>query len=197
VSSCGEAVTYEGYSYSTVQIGSQCWFSENCRYLPSVSPSSDGSETTPYYYVYSYQGTDVTEAQDTDYYSTYGVLYNWSASMVPSICPSGWHVPTDGELTQLIDFLGGESIAGDAMKSTLWWANFGNGTNSSGFSGLPGGSRQNDGFFYTMNYYGYFWSSSVQGSSNAWYRALYSNSSTAYRNNGYKGNGNSVRCLRD
>ncbi len=47
--SCGELVSHEGYNYSTVQIGDQCWFSENCRYLPEVSPSSSSSTTDPYY----------------------------------------------------------------------------------------------------------------------------------------------------
>jgi len=93
--SCGDPISHEGYDYSTVQIGDQCWFSENCRYLPEVSPSSAGSETSPYYYVYGYQGTDVEEAKATYNYDTYGVLYNWPAVMTEGICPSGWHIPTD------------------------------------------------------------------------------------------------------
>ncbi len=32
------------------------------------------------------------------------------------ICPSGWHIPSDGEFTELTDFLGGESVAGGKMK---------------------------------------------------------------------------------
>jgi hypothetical protein len=73
---CGETIAHKGYAYSTVQIGDHCWFSENYRYLPEVSPSSEGSETSPYYYVYDYQGTDVTAAKSTENYETYGVLYN-------------------------------------------------------------------------------------------------------------------------
>ena len=90
---CGDAITHEGYDYSTVLIGDQCWFSENCRYLPEVSPSSEGSETEPYYYVYDYEGTDVAAAIATANYETYGVLYNWPAVMTEGICPSGWHIP--------------------------------------------------------------------------------------------------------
>ena len=91
--SCGDLVAHEGYNYSTVQIGDQCWFSENCRYLPSVSPSSASSTSTPYYYVHGYEGTDVTAAQATSNYATYGVLYNWPAVMTEDVCPSGWHIP--------------------------------------------------------------------------------------------------------
>ena len=60
---CGDLISHEGYDYSTVLIGDQCWFSENCRYLPVVSPSSEESETESYYYVYGYEGTDVATAQ--------------------------------------------------------------------------------------------------------------------------------------
>ncbi len=76
--------------------------------LPEVSPSSEGSETDPYYYVYGYEGTDVASAMSTSNYATYGVLYNWPAVMTEGICPSGWHIPSDEEFTQLTDFLGGE-----------------------------------------------------------------------------------------
>jgi len=104
--SCGDDIGHEGYDYSTVLIGEQCWFSENCRYLPEVSPYSLGSDTAPYYYVYGYEGTDVDAAKSTDNYETSGVLYNWPAMMTVGICPSGWHIPSDGEFTELTDFLG-------------------------------------------------------------------------------------------
>jgi uncharacterized protein (TIGR02145 family) len=94
---CGDDIEHEGYDYSTVQIGEQCWFSENCRYLPIVSDPSIDSTTEPHYSVYGYTGTDVTAAQATSNYATYGVLYNWPAVMTEDICPSGWHMPTDLE----------------------------------------------------------------------------------------------------
>ena len=175
---CGDLVSHEGYDYSTVLIGDQCWFSENCRYLPEVSPSSEGSETEPYYYVYDYEGTDVAAAQATENYAKYGVLYNWPAVMetgwtqVPSspstICPSGWRIPSHGEFTQLTDFLGGESVAGYAMKSISGWV-FGlnppgNGSNSSGFNGLPGGSMTfSTNGFGQQGSSGIWWSSSDSG----------------------------------
>lgn len=109
---CGSPVLHEGYLYSTVWIGSQCWFSENCRYLPEVSPSSEsGVYTDPYYYVYGYQGSIVSEAKATENYETYGVLYNWSAVMTEGICPSGWHIPTDEDFIDLTTFLGGLDVA--------------------------------------------------------------------------------------
>jgi len=194
---CGDGIMHDGHDYSTVQIGVQCWFSENCRYLPSVSPSNEGSDTAPYYYVYGYQGTDVTTAQATSNYSTYGVLYNWTATITEGICPSGWHVPSDGEFTFLTDYLGGEFVAGDAMKSTSGWSENGNGSNSSGFTGLPGGNCDNDGNFFSINDEGYFYSSSAYGGSRAWSRLLNDNDSNVESINNKRRYGMSVRCLLD
>ena len=173
--SCGDQIGHLNYAYSTVLIGDQCWFSENCRYLPEVSPSSEGSDTNPYYYVYGYEGSDVAEAQATSNYDTYGVLYNWPAVMdvystTWSICPSGWHIPSDEEFTQLIDFLGGEGVAGGKMKEAgddHWYTQSTGATNSSGWTGLPGGARWfENSSFVNKGSEGSWWSASqveVQG----------------------------------
>jgi len=192
---CGVQVPHDGYYYSTVQIGDQCWFSENCRYLPEVSPSSEGSETDPYYYVYDYQGTDVEAAKATLNYLTYGVLYNWPAVMTGDICPSGWHSPSDEEFTELTDFLGGESVAGGKMKSHFAWYNDGNGTNSSVFTGLPGGYRSSGGF-YSGGFSGLWWSASESGSY-SWSRELNYYVDDVYRNGSLRYSGFSARCVRD
>jgi uncharacterized protein (TIGR02145 family) len=192
---CGDLVAHEGYDYSTVLIGDQCWFSENCRYLPEVSGPSIDSTTEPHYYVYGYTGTDVTAAQATSNYETYGALYNWPAVMTEGICPSGWHIPSGGEFTQLIDFLGGENIAGEQMKSTSGWVNGGNGSNSSGFDGRPGGYAYSGDFSLDGNI-GVWWSSSAWGSSSAYRFILYVNHDTSWSStNG--DSGFSARCVRD
>ena len=194
---CGDLISHDGYDYSTVLIGDQCWFSENCRYLPSVSPSDFNiySETVPYYHVYDYEGTDVAAAQATSNYETYGVLYNWPAVMTEGICPSGWHIPSDGEFTELTDFLGGEDVAGDALKATSGWANNGNGSNASGWTGLPGGYRIAGGFSYN-GYVGYWWSASESGST-SWRRVLVYESANVQRHASGRGLGQSARCVRD
>jgi len=188
---CGDLISHEGYNYSTVQIGDQCWFSENCRYLPEVSDPSIDSTTEPHYSVYGYTGTDVTAAQATANYATYGVLYNWPAVMTEGICPSGWHIPSDGEFTELTDFLGGEGVAGGKMKDNIQW----NGTNSSGWSGLPGGYRYSGGF-YSSGGLGGWWSASESGSL-SWDRVLYSSVDIVSRSDSSRGYGFSARCVRD
>ena len=98
----------------------------------------------------------------------------------------------------MTDYLGGESIAGGQMKTDYGWYNGGNGTNSSGFSGLPGGGRYyyvNGSFDYAGGS-GYWWSSSPNGS-NAWYRGLNYDGGSVYRSSSLLRSGFSVRCVRD
>jgi uncharacterized protein (TIGR02145 family) len=195
---CGDLVSHDGYDYSTVQIGDQCWFSENCRYIPSISPSSEGSDTEPYYYVYDYQGTDIEAAKATTNYETYGVLYNWPAVMTEGICPSGWHIPSDGEFTELTDFLGGESVAGGKMKEAGYdhWNSPNTGaTNSSGWTGLPVGYRSSGGFNY-FGGNGIWWSASESGSY-SWGRILFLISDDVGRNLDYRNYGFSARCIKN
>jgi uncharacterized protein (TIGR02145 family) len=143
----------------------------------------------------------------------YGKLYNWYAvagiydaasaanpALRKKLAPTGWHVPTDAEWTTLTACLGGLSIAGGKMKETgtTHWQNPNTGaTNSSGFTGLPGGYRLSSGPFSGIGNYGDWWSSSEFSPTGAWYRTLYYDYNVASRDNSYKTNGYSVRCLRD
>jgi uncharacterized protein (TIGR02145 family) len=175
-----------------------------------VSPSSEGSETDPYYYVYGYEGTDVASAMSTSNYATYGVLYNWPAVMTEGICPSGWHIPSDGEWQTMEMSLGmSESEAagtgwrgtdeGNLMKSISGWNDYngssGNGSNSSGWTGLPGGYRSSGGFI-NDGFNGYWWSASESGSY-SWERRLYYNYDAVSRYDVNQSGGGSARCVRD
>ena len=135
---------------------------------------------------------------DLTYQVAYGGLYNWYAvDDARGLCPSGWHVPTDAEWTILTDHLGGASVAGGQMKTTYGWYDDGNGTNSSGFSGLPGAYRDYiNGYFGNAGYDALWWSSSPNGSY-AWYRYLDFEYENVYRFNTNQRYGFSVRCVRD
>ena len=136
---------------------------------------------------------------DANYNSTYGKLYNWHAVNTGKLAPAGWHIPTDAEWETLTTFLGGASISGDKMKATtLWTSNTGN-SNSSGFTGLPAGSRLDvtTGNFKSIGARGYFWSSNESNTYNAWQRGLSSNYSDASRASSNKVYGISVRCIKD
>lgn len=127
---CGDPYTdtRDGYTYQTVQIGNQCWFSENLRYLPEgedFDPASGGSGSTPFYYIYDFArgGSMDTLMNDSTYenYLKYGILYNWNAAMqcegnscaeeTQGICPDGWHMPTHVEWTTLEKNLGSDPDA--------------------------------------------------------------------------------------
>ena len=208
-------------TYNTVHIGSQCWMKENLRTTrysdgTGIALGSSSSTTTPYRYYPNNASSNV---------STYGYLYNWSAVMhgassssatpsgVQGICPNGWHVPSDAEWTQLVNYVGSQSqyqcngsntkIA-KALASTTGWSsstetctvgNNPSSNNATGFSAFPVG--------YYYGYYGSFgndagfWSSTEDGSNRAWRRYLGYDDANVSRNGNNKGNGFSVRCVRD
>lgn len=204
----------DGNEYNWVQIGNQVWMAENLAYLPSVNMVADGSEDAAgsYYYVYGYDGTNVADAKATANYTTYGVLYNWTAAMtgsssstanpsgVQGVCPIGWHLPSDAEWTELTDYLGGTSIAGGKLKetgTTHWNSPNTGATNETGFTALLGGLRHFDGSFYYIGYYGVWWSATELGASFAWCRNMNYSFSFVYSYNLSKELGFSVRCVRD
>jgi len=187
----------DGSVYKMVTIGEQIWMAENLKYLPSVVDPATGSQTTPYYYVYGYDGTSVTAAKATTNYATYGALYNWPAAC--SSCPAGWHLPSDAEWTELTDYLGGTSIAGGKLKEagTTHWSSPNIGaTNETGFTALPAGNRNGSGYFNSITSGGNWWST-TEFNNNAWYRSMYSTFSNVYRYDDYKELGFSVRCIKD
>jgi uncharacterized protein (TIGR02145 family) len=206
--------TRDGKVYNWVQIGDQVWMAENLAYLPSVNRVSDGSENAAgsYYYVYGYDGTNVADAKATANYTTYGALYNWTAAMdgsnsstanpsgVQGVCPTGWHLPSDAEWTELTDHLGGASVAGGKLKETgvTHWNSPNTGaTNETGFIALPGGDRANALYFYSIGSRGYWWSATGVSTGSAWSRIVYYNDSDVGRIVDGKELGFSVRCIRD
>jgi len=128
----------------------------------------------------------------------YGKLYNWYAvNDKRGLAPKGFHIPSDAEWTTLTDYLGGKEAAGTKMKSSSGWDENGNGTNSSGFAGFPGGCRDGDGAFSDVGRNGHWWGATESSSSNAWLRYLgYSNGNVG-RYYYFKQSAFSVRCLGD
>lgn len=129
-----------------------------------------------------------------------GKLYNWYAIKDPrNLAPAGWHVPNDAEWTILTNYLGGESYAGGRMKEagTDHWKFPNSGaTNSSKFTGLPGGYRNYEGNFSAIGRQGYWWSSSKFGTFGSSFGLVYDNSNFS-KYSAIKQNGFSVRCIED
>ena len=169
----------------TIKIGSQEWATEDLKVtkfrngedIPLVTDNEEWAQLTTAGYCITPKGN---------------YLYNWYAVNDPrGLAPEGFHVPSGEEWTVLENFLGGASVAGKKMKTSAW-----NGTNSSGFSALPAGFRYFNGNFYSLGYYGYWWSSSPDGGG-AIYRSLFSGNSDVFRYYDYfPQDGFSVRCLK-
>jgi uncharacterized protein (TIGR02145 family) len=125
------------------------------------------------------------------------------------LCPAGWHVPTDGEFNTLELYLGIPSAQidnwgwrgtdqGDQMKNTTGWASGQNGTNTSGFSALPGGYRYAaDGAFNAVGILTYWWSSTELDATRSWYRRLDGSNSDIYKAATEKRGGKYVRCVKN
>ena len=128
----------------------------------------------------------------------YGKLYNWYAvNDARGLAPEGWYIPSDEEWMDLVDYLGGEFEAGDRMKSTSGWNDDGDGTNESGLSGLPGGNRSKNGPFDYIGGDGRWWSSTESITDFAWDRYLGYDFGNVFSGEVNKGEGLSVRCIKE
>jgi uncharacterized protein (TIGR02145 family) len=202
---CGFSILFVSCGNSThakiVKLGTQSWASDNLNVTTfrngdviqeartNEAWANAGREGKP---AWCYFGNDKRNNKK------YGKLYNWFAVNDPrGLAPEGWHVPGDAEWAVLIDFLGGEDVAGSKLKNTEGWIDVGGGSNTSGFSGLPCGYRSPDGAFGFFLTDGYFWSSTEDGDGKAWYRNLYYFNNSITRNSDPKAAGFSVRCIKN
>ena len=179
-----------------VTIGTQTWTSKNLNVtkyrngdkIPQVQDKKAWSNLKTGGWCYYQNNT----ANGT----TYGKLYNWFAVNDPrGLAPKDYHIPTNKEWTILSENLGDE--AGTKMKSSTGWNNNGNGTNTTGFSGLPGGYSDYSGTCFFIGIYGGWWSSSENYTEDAWCFSLSSNNGRVNNFIYTKRSGFSVRCLRD
>ena len=196
----GSITDIDGNTYKTVTIGTQTWMAENLKVtkyndgiaIPNVTDNTAWRELTTGA-LCDYDNTPSNS-------ETYGKLYNWHAVNTGKLCPTGWHVPSDAEWTELTDYLGGSSVAGGKLKETgtTHWASPNTGaTNETGFTALPGGYRNLNGSFYNIGYYGSWWSATEYGATYAWFRYLSNYNSNVSRDYFDKEVGLSVRCVRD
>lgn len=185
----------------TVTIGKQVWMTKNLDVsafrngdpIPHAKTLNDwviaGRNKQPAWCYYS---------DDPNNNETYGKLYNWYAvNDTRGLAPTGWHVPSDEEWTVLTDYLGGAKVAGTKMKSKSGWANDGNGTDSIGFSGVPGGFRAEYGTFLSIEGGACWWSSTDYLSAVSSFRFLSVDRGSLSRSFRDVKSGLSVRCLRD
>jgi len=212
--------------YQTVKIGSQTWMMENLKttHYADGTPLIDGMEAADISgdyikkYCFAYNN-------DENNVAVHGRLYTWAAAMngaessnsIPSgiqgVCPTGWHLPSDNEWKELEIYLGmpelkvhktdwrgtNEGLMLREKGKSHWWGPlwYISGTNESGFTALPGGSRHYNGSFQSLIQIANYWSATESLPPFAWARSLAYNRREVYRYDHYKSRGYSVRCVKD
>ncbi len=212
-------VDFDGNVYTAVTIGDQVWMLENL----AVTHYNDGTEipnvTTPGAWTALTDGAFCWYNNDmATNKPLYGAMYNWFAVNSGNLCPAGWHVPTDEDF-QILEIELGMTEAdadlfgwrgtdqGAQLKSTSGWSYNGNGTNTSGFTAVPGGVRYyEDGGFFGAGELAYFWSSEEANAERSYYRRVrsrtlvgsdYVTEERVDRERAVKTAGKSVRCIKD
>lgn len=223
-STCGDSILFAGQYYGTAPMASLCWFTENLRAETYINGDSivENNIHSDWYSVTTGLRT-VYGAGDTPCLNTppnfdacdedaslalYGRLYNGHTVVDPrGICPTGWHVPTNGNYQEVIDFYSPNEGDGEALKATSGWSTedpvFGpgtNGTNVLGYDGRPGGAlRTQNPEFYYAGLTGHWWTSTVSADNpdKLYVRYLEHNhpSTMAFSDYG-KQSGYSVRCVK-
>lgn len=203
----GTLTDIDGNVYKTITIETQTWMAENLR----TTKYNDGTnihfvpDQAEWSSLYNYDAyCNYNNTTNIDTIATYGRLYNGWAVKTGKLAPSGWHVPTDDEWTTLINSLGGDTTAGLKLQesgSLHWISSYALGTNESGFTALPGGSRWGfSGRYLAIGYETFWWSSSEnEWGNNLLMRRLYYPVSFAIceKYTGSMADGYSVRCIKD
>lgn len=194
--------------YAIIQIGTQIWMAENLK----TTKYRNGNAIDPGSYCCYNNDCSINN-------NIYGKLYNWYAvTDTDGICPKGWHVPSHKEWTTLErDICAGGNcdsifpddtvtqdwrgtVEGGKLKvacSVLWKSPNSGATNETGFTALPGGYRNYDGSFYSINFFSTWWTASKYSSAAAWCRIIKNTSATIYRACDPKADCFSLRCVKN
>ncbi|HPQ35998.1 MAG TPA: FISUMP domain-containing protein, partial [Tenuifilaceae bacterium] len=203
----------DGNVYPTVKIGEQEWMAENLRttkyndYSDIPTGYTDGdwaALTTGAYAIYPYTSIDGLNS-DAEVLEAYGALYNWYAvNDSKGICPTGWKVPSDTEWTTLLNYAGGQTVAGGKLKSTRtypdshprWDSPNVGATDEYGFSAFPGGTRDDVGGFGGVGYFFNTWTSTQSNQDYAYRNVIYVDSESSSNVSTTKPHGFSIRCIK-
>jgi uncharacterized protein (TIGR02145 family) len=207
VTNPGAGVTFDGYTYASIVLGNgQEWMAENLRTTSYANGDPIQNVTDQTQWLNLTTGAWAHYNNDSQYENPYGKLYNWYTVADPrNVCPTGWHMPSDAEWSTFINYLdpnavgGFSNSAGGKMKSTgtQYWQSPNTGaTNESGFSGFPGGASSTSQQFSDIGF-AVLWWSSTDYNNMPWVRSLSYGNGSVSRQNYFKEQGFSVRCLRD
>ncbi|HEY5370416.1 MAG TPA: fibrobacter succinogenes major paralogous domain-containing protein [Hanamia sp.] len=211
-SSNAQVTDIDGHQYKTVKIGTQVWMAENLNvsHFRNGDLIPEAKDNAAWVKIFKYgKPAWCNYNNDSGYGQKYGKLYNLNAVKDRrNLAPKGWHIPNDADWTTLTNYLGGWRLAGKKMKTTYGWVKAtmgdndrGNGTNESGFSALPTGSRNDDGKFgngeVVKDQFATWWSSSKRDTYNSLPFNVDGGSGGFGDNDADKGCGFSIRCVKD
>jgi uncharacterized protein (TIGR02145 family) len=146
----------DGKAYETAVIGTQEWMAENLNYNVSGSKCYGEGDRAE-----DYDGKIIilSESEIQANCDEYGRLYDWSTAL--TVCPSGWHLPSNDEWKTLVEYVG--IYAGTKLKAESGWYKLSstgadrNGTDIYGFAALPGGFCCESSIFRRVGRSGYWW----------------------------------------
>lgn len=208
---------FEGNTYNTVKIGTQCWMKENLKTTRYSNGSGISNVTNNSSWENLTSGAYAWFNHNAGYKDIYGAQYNWFATIdARGLCPNGWHVPVKDDWAILKNYVWDTSdFYANELKSSRqdgsplgghcntnehprWDANAThNGTDDHGFSGLPAGSRDFNGQFDDLGEKAIWWTATETSNSSAWYYGLNYNKGKVYVVGTSKEYGFSVRCIKD
>ena len=185
----------DGNSYHSVIIGTQVWMVENLKTTKFRNGDPIPYFTQSYDRGYCWYNDDIANKDP------YGAIYNYyTATDIRGICPLGWHVPSIAEWTTLINYLGGNSIAGGKLKEagTAHWLSPNTGaTNESGFTALPGGAKDCSSNFVLMGTQCKFWTSEPAVTGGVYAVTIYQTNTQLTIGQVFDCNNYPVRCIKD
>ena len=209
---------YDGNNYKVAKIGDQTWMAENLRttHYPDGNPIPNITDNTLWWNLANNNTDDAYcwYVNDKASYSIpYGAYYTWAAAMgdnaessntnpsgVQGACPDGWHMPSNAEWNELMNYLGGPDIAGGKLKEsgTSHWRdpNVG-GTNESGFGAVPAGNRGYYGAFSALGAFTVIWSATEYSGTQAYALNIGQEFLWAELYQSDKSYGVSARCVKD
>lgn len=198
---CPDSVAdIDGNIYQVIDVDGKCWLASNLKVSRFANGDTIPLVTNGNDWIQLNTSAQCIYDNDSTNFDIYGPLYNgYTVSDERGVCPTGWKVPHDSDWVNLANFLGGESVAGDKLKTLdLWYTPGTQSTNEIGFSAKPGGARfiQGNGAYNSLYNMGHWWSSKENGTGALFNRQItYINSNLAQASNS-KRLGFSIRCIR-
>jgi len=146
------AVDLSGNNYNLVwydiipngqQDSGECWFASNLKTTASLTYTAGDMDTSHYLYAASTGVCSSAPCEDSGTVNDVGLLYK--GTMLASLCPSGWHVPTTEEFTAFNTFLGtdpGYKLRTNQMPDNTYWTTPANATGWAQFNAVGAGYHE-------------------------------------------------------